>query len=143
MQRNPFEPKLGIRNNFSASRRGKTLRMLFDKHNGRCFYCNCKTKLGCIFGMRHIEIPKNAATIEHVYCRRDIRRCLENKLVLACYKCNQEKNNEFNANYKEWNEGIFVFDIREFLNKKNENDNSNNMPCMDYTGKYSLQSIKL
>jgi hypothetical protein len=59
--------------------------------NPKCYYCKQKT----IFENRQIGdgiLKPNAATVEHLYSKLDIRRLLQkNTTVLACYHCNQER----------------------------------------------------
>jgi hypothetical protein len=57
----------------------------------------------------------NTATVDHIYDRRDIRRYLvteEENTVIACYKCNQERNDESIQSRKY----VFVGEIIELVN---------------------------
>jgi len=86
----------GVSNNFKLIR-------LWEKHSGVCFYCGIKTKLPISGHHKKHNHSSNIATIEHVYNKMDIRRFLENKKVLCCYKCNNSKgaidyDNVFNSN---------------------------------------------
>ena len=69
------------------------------KHKKKCHYCgvkvikNIRSNLNA-FGMPKI-MPPNQATIDHVYSKWDIRRFTQTGgkvIVLACNKCNQDKN---------------------------------------------------
>ncbi len=59
--------------------------------------------------------PKNLATIEHIYHRRDLRRAIENKLVMACYNCNQKRNMEYETFYKSFEITQPIMDIRNYI----------------------------
>lgn len=78
---------------------------LFETQSGLCYYCGIKMSMD--------NYPNsNFATIEHLYCRGDIRRLCQKKLgiVLACKKCNCERPNEFKPQY------IYEpFDIRNWI----------------------------
>lgn len=69
------------------------------KRNPHCHWCGCLTQLtNCPDG----KIPADAATIDHLYSRLDLRRWLkrkrgEVKKVLACYDCNQRRSIEETA----------------------------------------------
>lgn len=71
---------------------------LWEK-NPHCHWCGELTELtNCPDG----KIPNNAATIDHLYSRYDVRRWVkrkpgEVKKVLACYACNQRRSIEETA----------------------------------------------
>lgn len=68
----------------------------------RCYYCNKITTLPTDIGnldmmQNNGETPDYMATVEHLYTRYDAERFEEGgdeKCVLACYKCNHEKEIE-------------------------------------------------
>lgn len=71
----------------------------------------------------HGNEPKNLATTEHIYNKRDLRRLLNNKIVMACFNCNQKKGVQDNDFYKSFFEQQPIMDIRKFLryaNKRNK-----------------------
>lgn len=62
------------------------------KKNPHCHWCKRMTILSSAeMGSR--KLPRNAATLDHVYTRKDARRTSDNKnqVVLACYDCNQRR----------------------------------------------------
>lgn len=70
------------------------LTRLFNRYEGKCQYCGCQTTW--VRG-KNTQCFDNSATIEHIYSRQDIRHLLfkhTEKLTLACFKCNQQKNKE-------------------------------------------------
>jgi len=81
LSRSPYDRRI------QGGRNGKLRKELYKKFNGFCFYCKCKTE----FTKEPQLTSDNAATIEHLYCKLDIRRSLCDKTVLACYKCNKDK----------------------------------------------------
>lgn len=88
---------------------------LFNEQEGMCFYCKKKMLLT----RQDRNMPYNAATFEHLYCKGDLRRWCTNKnkerkVVLACYKCNSTRPNIYNDDKKEDCE---IFDIRKLLLK--------------------------
>lgn len=67
---------------------------LFRDAGGRCFWCGCAT----VFEKRGAFQPKNFATLDHLYSRLDPKRKEpavrgQRRWVLACYACNQARNN--------------------------------------------------
>lgn len=80
----------------------KRMRIAFWKANPRCYYCNeltiLPTDIPDLLDLQAQGItPDNMATIEHIYTRYDTERFEENgekKCVLACYKCNHDKEQE-------------------------------------------------
>lgn len=87
---------------------------LYKEQGGFCYYCKKKMRLNEKGGTK---ITDRTATIEHLYCKGDLRRlCVspEKKHVLACHKCNSTRLNDF-AKYN----FIYIdkdFDIRDLLN---------------------------
>lgn len=71
---------------------------LWEK-NPHCHWCGELTELtNCPNG----QVPPNAATIDHLYSKLDLRRWVkrkpgEVKKVLACYACNQRRSIEETA----------------------------------------------
>lgn len=75
---------------------------LFRKQKCRCYYCKRllvnDLKRNDWYNSRQLPPPDNTATLEHLYPREDIRRFLINNyqnIVVACYRCNQIRNDEF------------------------------------------------
>lgn len=70
------------------------------RESSRCYWCGCVTIIGPdgrLPGSRLVPVPKNLATVDHLYSRLDVRRlCLSHKrrLVLACYACNNRRASE-------------------------------------------------
>jgi hypothetical protein len=63
--------------------------------NPNCHWCNIPTVLVC--NLLKAELPDNAATVDHRFCRGDSRRKYSSKssitdTVLACYLCNHERS---------------------------------------------------
>ena len=86
---------------------------LFNEQEGVCFYCKKKMLLT----KEDRYTPYNTATFEHIYCKGDLRRWCKNKekkVVLACYKCNSTRPNNFKYEYDK-KEECEIFDIRKLL----------------------------
>lgn len=67
---------------------------LWDRQQGKCFWCGRQTVLTVGFVGRQ---SAKVATIDHLRCRYSLNRhelpigpC-EERTVLACYECNQER----------------------------------------------------
>lgn len=80
-----------------APKRKKMREMLYDE-DPRCHWCGRKTVL------THTDggiLPKDAATVDHLYCRLDPRRYMSDtpKVVLACFECNNERSKKQNRSY--------------------------------------------
>lgn len=60
----------------------------YKKHNAKCVYC----KIRVSFKNKYWE--KNHATADHIFSRNDIRRTLNDSIVLSCNECNDKRNNE-------------------------------------------------
>lgn len=101
--------------NVNKSKKRNMLIKLYREQNKRCFYCNKRTMMPPSEKLWDGDLPKCLATIEHVYHKRDIRRTIENKIVMACYKCNQNKNDEYCMFYKSFETSQTVIDIRRLL----------------------------
>lgn len=72
--------------------------ILFERQNGRCFWCNCAMLLLPKGGAtkRHQSNKANLATIDHLRSRYNSSRQepsknKEERTVLACHKCNNER----------------------------------------------------
>lgn len=65
---------------------------LYIDQLGLCYYCNQLTVF--LISSWDTPLPPNAATIEHLINKMDTSNRPNTKLVLACYKCNQEKERE-------------------------------------------------
>lgn len=98
----------------------KNRRVVYDlwkKQNGHCYYCGVKTvKLSP--GFNGI-IPYNAATLEHLYSKYDIRRFLQkfkrSNTVMACLKCNSDRATRENCMMK-WHDLHWgIIDIRTLI----------------------------
>lgn len=64
----------------------RRLKRLLAKQDHRCFYCN--------HSLTKEKGKHNSMTLDHVVPRTHLREnniTLENNLVVACFKCNQEK----------------------------------------------------
>lgn len=78
-----------------ASKWHANLRERWHK-NPCCHWCGCETVINN--RLDNGSQKDNAATLDHLFSNLDLRRLLKggNKLVLACYKCNQRRNNAEN-----------------------------------------------
>lgn len=66
---------------------------LYKKQSGRCWHCN---NFMVLYRLRQYEQPpEDYATFEHLQTRRSHGQ--RGNVVLACLKCNQEKNDEESA----------------------------------------------
>jgi hypothetical protein len=64
----------------------------------KCHYC--QIEVSTVQRRSKTPVHDTCATIEHLYPKGDIRRYLsgsKDNVVLACYKCNQERNEHFHA----------------------------------------------
>lgn len=90
------------------------------KINPRCCYCGTTTRLGAA-GATYKKTPATKATIEHIYTKQDIRRCLTSyfsHVKLACYGCNQKRcTDEQRLFSRQLNDIPEGFDIRNFILK--------------------------
>ncbi len=85
------------------ARKMKLIERLYVEQEGMCYYCGCKCfKYVCTDG----QCPEDAATIEHLYPKSDVRRTLLSyyeHTVMSCYRCNQNENradhDRMNAEY--------------------------------------------
>src|ERR1700747_791148 len=76
----------------------------YIKQDGKCYWCGCKMRMGwdgSIVG----KLKKNHATIDHIHQRNDPKRQIERnngfvRKVLACYRCNQRRQREFEADLR-------------------------------------------
>lgn len=76
--------------------RGAELRALHEKHGGKCYYCGTTTTLtGC-----KRRANWKAATKDHVVprCRGGTRK--RDNVVLACFRCNNEKADLTEAEFR-------------------------------------------
>lgn len=79
----------------ATSKRLRKQRERLWRTNPHCYYCGNLTELPP--HMQHLKNQKDHyATIEHIYSkynplRRTPNTTMEQRHVLACYKCNQEK----------------------------------------------------
>lgn len=98
-------------------KRKRVLGDLFYEHKRRCFYCGILTDWP-----KHIQgqsLLPYAATIEHLYPKWDIRRALSEKVVLACYKCNNGKNiDDYNKMFEGFTYLGNEFDIFSLFNRE-------------------------
>ena len=69
-----------------------------SKHNSKQVDCHwCKESVFRNAENGGKKQKKNTATVDHIYDRRDLRRYLvteEENTVIACYGCNQKRNDE-------------------------------------------------
>lgn len=68
---------------------------LWETKRGKCNYCGRLTIHPELLNGNSGIVPTNGATFDHVYSYWDIRRGAKRgnrKVVLSCYKCNQDKN---------------------------------------------------
>jgi hypothetical protein len=106
-----------IKSPFGKKRSGSCMtarrKILYIKYNGICQGCGCKTIM--TYCNTH-KLPKNTATVEHIYHRWDIRRGISTAkdTTLFCFDCNMK------GAAKICKEFIHVkkehFDIKQFLN---------------------------
>lgn len=66
--------------------------LLFRKQRGRCFWCRCN----CVRSTHGKPPLANSATLDHVHDRFDpLRGRTKGRVnVMACYACNQRRNQE-------------------------------------------------
>lgn len=63
---------------------------IYVRHNGLCFYCNCKTYLHGHVGNK--PLPADAATIDHIVCQSETGVYIDDEnVVLACHCCNKQR----------------------------------------------------
>jgi len=95
------------------------LEFLYNKHKGRCYYCGRHTLMA-----RRNKLcknpPTNRATIEHLHNKYDVRRlCTKSNTaytVLACYKCNHERNIREHCVMFQWPKRLYKeLDLLEIL----------------------------
>jgi len=71
---------------------------LWDKQNGRCYYCGVKLKKGRLASDRmrlmNIEHDSCTSTIDHVIPKSQGGIGTPGNVVYACLKCNEERGNE-------------------------------------------------
>ena len=95
----------------------KKVSELWKNQNGKCYYCGIKT-IKLTPGFCGI-IPMNAATLEHLYSRYDIRRFIQinkrSNTVMACRKCNSDRATKENAEMKFHFLPLECFDIRNLI----------------------------
>jgi len=68
---------------------GSKKRIKLFKKDNRCYWCNCLTELKT---PDDNKLKDNTATLEHLLTAKVIRKYKskkQQKIVLACYKCNQ------------------------------------------------------
>lgn len=87
---------LGLSSHSHGWRAKKRVR-LFAEQNGLCYYCRCKMVLNN--ATHGGKFPDNMATFEHLRDRLDPRRRRPNpsgeqRIVLACSRCNQERGRQ-------------------------------------------------
>ncbi len=71
-----------------------TMYQLYAMQCGKCCYCNRHCVWENRSGYRGALLP-DQATIEHVYSKYDLRRFAiggNEELMMACNKCNQDRN---------------------------------------------------
>lgn len=103
---------------------------LFYKQDGACYYCKQPMRLikNNIHSLFNMPLPDDAATLEHIYSKHDIRRYAKiGKLyykqkgkwtVCCCYKCNNGRGSLEAKLCNSWPPGYkkHVFDIRILIN---------------------------
>lgn len=114
---------MGIERDSKKMRRKRI--KLWKVRKGKCVYCGAVTIHPKFKKEGGGTTPLNAATIDHVYSKNDIRRFTERgkwSLVLSCYECNKNKNirercvlsdNTYKRLYP-------PFDIRELLHMEKQ-----------------------
>lgn len=68
-------------------------RRLFERQEGRCFWCHCTMDFGVHRLGRYM--PPNLATIDHLddrFSPERGRHAGEQRTVLACWKCNNDRS---------------------------------------------------
>lgn len=68
---------------------------LYLEADGKCFWCGCDTVMPEGWYGHPETPPKNLATVDHLFERgkpgRVVTAMGEQRLVLACWSCNQER----------------------------------------------------
>lgn len=89
---------------------------LYNKAKGKCFYCKRTTRVQT--NKRNQVSLDWDATVDHRYSKNDIRRHIkgmDKKIVLCCFKCNQDRNKkERYLIYKDYKD-YPIIDIRTLL----------------------------
>lgn len=93
-----------IQENTNPNTKGKKNRKVLDRllsYTSKCHYCKQRV---LITSQPNGVQRHNTATVDHVYSHNDIRRLIDNnhkKVVLACNKCNNSRNEVENQWQKE------------------------------------------
>lgn len=67
--------------------------------DAQCYWCRCTVYYGV---QRHPGIPSNLATRDHLVPRSRGGTNDRQNIVVACYKCNQERGCDVNWRPKPW-----------------------------------------
>jgi hypothetical protein len=82
----------------SVKRKHNRKRLLFKEQDGRCYWC--KRRLARLKGPANGVQADDEATLDHLYGARDPRRpnrAANLQTVLACWKCNHERGEDYRA----------------------------------------------
>lgn len=81
---------------FRATNPSALKRWRMWKKNPRCYYCGIRTRFVHRGGQSNARVRDDEATIEHLYSRLHpwrLEHRKEGPTVIACHKCNAERNN--------------------------------------------------
>lgn len=96
------------------------LAILYKEQGGICYYCGIKT-IRIPSGTSGL-LPDNAATIEHLYSKFDIRRWVQksnlSNTVMSCNRCNKNRCIRENCKYLLENKRLPKFDIITLIQQK-------------------------
>jgi len=93
----------------SGRNRKKIKQHLLKKLGNKCYYCKCEMDTVNTYTERGMSL-------EHLYCRGDIRRWCNHKersLVLACRRCNSIRPNPVTIAWQQIK--IDMIDIRDLI----------------------------
>jgi len=78
-------------------------------YTNKCFYCGKTVVLYSLDATPSGGLPKDAATVDHVYSKSDYRRTYHSRrgeqtpIVLSCHSCNQDRADlSFEDYCKKW-----------------------------------------
>ena len=82
----------------SPGKRRRQLLRLFEQQKGLCHYCKSEMVIMPVGHIQEKNSPPNRATLEHLDHKLDPNRGKHNgecRRVAACWKCNNEKGDEY------------------------------------------------
>ncbi len=86
----------------TAAQKKRRRERLYEEQDGKCYYCGCPTII-INYTKNPDKFPDNLATLEHLDNKlsKDRKPGEPARVVMACYRCNQERGAEDHKQHRE------------------------------------------